>query len=98
MFFTSTPIRGKRIGSGVVILMFYWILLFMVTSSFFRMLWTIYRTPGFIERSSGKSKPHGRCSKMLPERLSSPPPTLEQILSKDVFVCQPDGMPRWCST
>lgn len=70
----------------------------MMTYSFFRMLWTIYRSPGFIERSSHKKEHKPRTCTILPERLSLPPPTLEQILSKDIFVCQPDGMPRWCST
>jgi palmitoyltransferase len=98
MFFNSTPTRSKRVGSGVVILVIYWILFIMVTSSFIRMLWTIYRTPGFIERGSHNNEQNGRCSTTIPERLSLPPPMLEQILSKDVFVCQPDGMPRWCST
>jgi palmitoyltransferase len=62
------------------------------------MLWTIYRTPGFIERSSHRNEQKGRSTTIVPERLSVPAPTLEQILSKNVFVCQPDGMPRWCST
>lgn len=97
-YFTATPTKSKRIGSGVAILVIYWILFVMVTSSFFRMLWTIYRTPGFIERSSRKSEQNGRPSTIVPERLSLPSPTLEDILSKDVFVCQPDGIPRWCST
>ena len=62
------------------------------------MLWTIYRTPGFIGRSSRKNEQKERFSAITPRRLSLPAPALEQILSKDVFVCQPDGMPRWCST
>jgi len=70
----------------------------MVIFSFFRMLWTIYRTPGFIGRSSNRNEQNGRFSTVIPERLSLPAPTLEHILSKDVFVCQPDGIPRWCST
>lgn len=68
------------------------------------MLWTIYRTPGFIKPGSFKhdasyvdEKTEHRAPPLL-ERLSFPPPTLEDIISKEVFVCQPDGTPRWCNT
>ena len=76
----------------------------MVTSSFFRMLWTIYRHPGYIERGSnmydttlGDKKTEQPPTKIL-ERLSFPAPTLDEILSKEIFVCEPDGTPKWCST
>ena len=76
----------------------------MVTLSFFRMLWTIYRHPGYIERGSSKhatpledEKSEPASTKIL-ERLSFPAPTLEDILSKEIFVCQPDGTPKWCPT
>lgn len=76
----------------------------MVTSSFFRMLWTIYRHTGCIERGSSKhatrlqdEKTEPASTKML-ERLSFPAPTLEDILSKKIFVCQANGTPKWCAT
>lgn len=76
----------------------------MVTSSFFRMLWTIYRHPGYIERGSSKhattfkdEKTEPTSTKLL-KRLSFPTPTLDDILSKDIFVCQSDGTLKWCST
>lgn len=68
------------------------------------MLWTIYRHPGFIEQNSrnhaatfSDDKTKQASTKMV-RRLSFPAPTLDDILSKDIFVCQPDGTPRWCST
>lgn len=76
----------------------------MVTSSFFRMLWTIYRHPGYIERGSSKHATTLKDEKVVPasgtflERLSFPAPTLDDILSKDIFVCEQDGTPKWCST
>lgn len=76
----------------------------MVTSSFFRMLWTIYRHPGYIERGSSRHAMPLEDEKIEPasttmlERLSFPAPTLDDILSKETFVCQPDGTPKWCST
>ena len=94
----------SRIGSGAAILVIYWILFVMIVSSFFRMLWTIYRHPGFIERGPSKhaatledEKTEQAPTELL-ERLSFPAPTLDDILSKDVFVCQPNGTPRWCTT
>ena len=76
----------------------------MVTSSFFRMLWTIYRNPGYIERGSSKhattlkdGKTEQTSPKLL-ERLSFPAPTLDSVLCKDIFVCESDGTPKWCST
>lgn len=76
----------------------------MVTSSFFRMLWTIYRHPGYIERGSSKRPLTFEDEKIeqpptrLLERLSFPSPTLNDILSKEIFVCELDGTPKWCST
>jgi palmitoyltransferase len=94
----------SRIGSGIAVLADYWTLFVLVTSSFFRMLWTIYRYPGFIERGPNKhaatfedEKTEQTLTKLL-EMLSFPAPTLDDVLPKDVFVCQPDGTPRWCTT
>ncbi|KAM0701296.1 hypothetical protein Q7P35_011657 [Cladosporium inversicolor] len=65
---------------------------------------TIYRHPGYVERGSNmhattlEDKNTKKCSPKMLERLSFPAPTLDDILSKDIFVCEPDGTPKWCST
>lgn len=98
--------QQRQIGAGIAILVIYWILFALMISSFLRMLWTIYRHPGYIdngphtaEAKELQASESGSASLRRPlPRLSFPGPQLQDILSKDVFVCQPDGMPRWCTT
>ena len=65
------------------------------------MLWTIHRHPGYIERGS-KANFEDDKTEQVPSKplgkLSFPAPTLDDFLSKDIFVCQLDGTPKWCST
>lgn len=105
-FFNVDILGGKRVGGGIVILVIYWILFVLVTWSFFRMLWAIFRHPGYIERGHAghvqaqdeeKAKQTSK-KRILPERLSFARPRLGDIISKDIFVCQTDGLPSWCDT
>ena len=122
--------------------MFYFLLLFFVATSYFRILYTVLMRPGFVERgpqfytnrdarstSSGagsnkkrarvdNSEQKGSADLEKGERairafnrpfygggMTGSQPSheaesrgLQRFYDKDVFVCEGDGRPTWCST
>ena len=140
--------QSARPGAAIAILVIYFTLLFMISSTYFRLLHTVIANPGFIlrgpryfEQPNVESKkkhgwnPHKTISSRLPKPPQSPDtttdggslenapgntypdshpypagflgrdrpdleqgaPGLEDFYSKDVFVCEGDGRPIWCS-
>lgn len=93
-------------------LVVYWILFALVVSSFVRLLWTNSFDPGYLEKRpsqptlfeadravfSDKSSDSSSNSSTKSLRHAYPAPRLSDILALDIFVCQPNGLPRWCST
>ena len=141
-------LHSARPGTAIAILVIYFVLLFMISSTYFRLLQTVIANPGFIPRGPRyveqpdvesqrkyRRKSHKKISSQLPETPQSPEtttdggslenaigsaypqsnpypvgllgrgrpdaeqlsPGLEDFYSKDVFVCEGDGRPIWCS-
>lgn len=76
----------------------------LVLWTFLRLLTTTALNPGYIERGDSyalEAKDEGRdpeTAKNPSRRKAFPPPQLNDILSKDIFICEPDGTPKWCPT
>jgi len=132
----------SRPGAAIAILVCFFLLLFFVATTYFRILYTVARKPGYVERGpqfynnrsakptksrSGnhKKRSRGNDSKEKgstdlekgegdsrrtsgnlyaggrtggPLGFETQSPGLQHFCRKNVFVCEGDGRPRWCST
>ncbi|KAH7029448.1 palmitoyltransferase PFA5 [Microdochium trichocladiopsis] len=110
-FFLAPPTRNT--GAAIAILVLYFLLLILTLASYARVILTISFDPGLvplgplaIERNRiEKSKPkaakeagglESRAYYAGPDR-NPDSPGLELFYTKDVFVCESDGRPKWCS-
>ncbi|AEO64994.1 uncharacterized protein THITE_2111458 [Thermothielavioides terrestris NRRL 8126] len=101
-----------RPGTAVPFLVLYSIFLFLILLTFARVYLVIQLNPGVTDlgprAAEHKAKARGRSRRgrdieaglRYEARPDDNPdsPGLEQFYSKDVFVCETDGRPRWCST
>ena len=142
-------LHSARPGAAIAILVIYFVLLLMISSTYFRLLYTVIMNPGYISRGPRyfeqpnfesqrrrRRAPQKLSASQLPELPQSsdtttdsgsleniagntyPPqsnpypaghlgrgrpetdqvtPGLEEFYSKDVFICEGDGRPIWCS-
>ncbi|KAL7621169.1 Palmitoyltransferase pfa5 [Parahypoxylon ruwenzoriense] len=104
--------RGE-VGPPIVILILYFILLLLMTVTYLRTVSTVLLDPGVtplgplaIERRRKDKERRQRGYR--PDDLEGQPyyagpdpnpdsPGLEQFYTKDVFICENDGRPKWCS-
>jgi palmitoyltransferase len=103
----------KRPGAAIAILVIFYVLLFLWALAYFRILLTIVSNPGYTRkrlgpRSTWSREKDGRSTSELPrtaidrqgilEGRVSPPPGIEKFTNKEVFVCDPSGLPIFCDT
>lgn len=75
----------RRISAGIAIPIVYFVLLIPVATTWLRLLLVVLRDPGYIPRGPEEER-----------RLSEPAPGIEDFWTRDVFVCDPNGMPIYC--
>jgi palmitoyltransferase len=99
-------------GAAVAFLVLYFLFLFLMLVTYFRVFIVIQLNPGVTPLGpkatewQAKAKGRSRRERDLESatRYEARPddnpdsPGLEEFYSKDVFVCETDGRPRWCST
>ncbi len=108
-FFIS---EQQRTGTAIVFLVLYFVFFLLMTTTYLRVFAVIQTNPGVTElgpkasEHKTKSKKRSRRERDLEaaSRYEARPddnpdsPGLEEFYTKDVFVCETDGRPRWCST
>ncbi|KAK4239092.1 hypothetical protein C8A03DRAFT_43228 [Achaetomium macrosporum] len=108
-FFVSDQ---KQRGTAVAFLVLYFVLFLLALLTYLRVFIVIQLNPGVTPLGpraashKANAKPRGRRERDLEAatRYEARPddnpdsPGLEKFYSKDVFVCETDGRPRWCST
>ena len=124
-------LHTPRHGAGIAVLVLYFLLLLLMSLTYFRLLYTVVTNPGYVERSAqwyaqkeemkrikpddsqrlatpfSKKQPHrnrslGRSNSAtaapLPGQLAGESrPSLQEFFKRDVFICQGDGRPIFCS-
>lgn len=123
-------LRPARSGAAIAILVIYFLLLFFVACTYYRILYTLVINPGYVERGpqyyavleekkhqvkgkrdrfrkSGKVHGAGDAEKGFATSYKGaavggrPNPSesvgLQDFYRKEVFVCEGDGRPVWCS-
>ncbi|EWZ83876.1 hypothetical protein FOWG_12768 [Fusarium oxysporum f. sp. lycopersici MN25] len=100
--------RGKT-AVGVVLIALYSILLLLMVAAYIRCYVTVQFNPGFVpwtaEREALEQERNQRASNGADVEIRSwaprddepNSPGLESFYSKDIFVCELDGFPKWCS-
>ncbi|KXS99476.1 hypothetical protein AC578_3762 [Pseudocercospora eumusae] len=78
----------QRLTAGLTIPIVYVMLLIPVAISWLRLLVTVLRDPGYV--------PLGADDKIERPSILQPQPGLEAFWMRDVFVCDPNGLPIWC--
>ena len=138
----GTTFQAARPGPAIAILVIYFVLLFFVATTYFRILFTVFNNPGYVERGplfyasrkptssetslrnrdrgsnsddstekanddlekgirgSGYTNGYSQTIGILGGRPSAESESLglQDFWKKDVFVCEGDGRPIWCST
>ncbi|KAK8070466.1 Palmitoyltransferase PFA5 [Apiospora hydei] len=98
-------------GSAVAVLVLYFLFMFLMVATYLRTIITINTDPGLVplgplavsrRSNDGNDKSHrgddleGQPYFVTPD--SNPDsPGLELFYTKDVFICETDGRPKWCS-
>jgi palmitoyltransferase len=99
-------------GAAIAFLVLYFLFLLLMLVTYFRVFIVIQLNPGVTplgpKATEWKAKAKGRSRRERDlesaTRYEARPddnpdsPGLEEFYSKDVFVCETDGRPRWCST
>lgn len=102
----------SRPGTAVALLVFLSLFLLLVVCTYTRLLLVIIYHPGLIptEQSAARiqeprqpkaqgNEPDIEAQRYVSGRDNDPnSPGLERFYSKDVFVCENDGLPRYCSS
>jgi palmitoyltransferase len=99
-------------GTAIAFLVLYFVFLLLTLISYVRVFVIIQLDPGVTplgqsaahqkaegKKRSGREKDVEAANRYEPRPDGNPDsPGLEAFYSKDVFVCETDGRPRWCST
>ncbi|KAF4969740.1 hypothetical protein FSARC_3083 [Fusarium sarcochroum] len=100
--------EGKT-ATAIVLVVLYTIFFILMTASYIRTYTTIQFNAGFVpwtadrealEAEREKRKKNGGDIEALswaPPDMDPDSPGLESFYSKDVFICEVDGLPKWCS-
>ncbi|KAI1764932.1 zf-DHHC-domain-containing protein [Hypoxylon sp. FL1150] len=104
--------KRREVGPAVVILVLYFILLPLMAATYLRTISTVLLDPGVVplgprlearRKFESESSRPGRGTDFDSRAYQAGPdpdpdsPGLEQFYTKDVFVCENDGRPKWCS-
>ncbi|CAJ0548299.1 Ff.00g050530.m01.CDS01 [Fusarium sp. VM40] len=101
--------QERKVAAAVVLIAFYAIFFILMTASYLRCFLTIQFNAGFVPWTADREAVEQARNERLSnggdvESLSWAPPDtnpdspgLEAFYSKDVFICESDGMPKWCS-
>ena len=101
-----------RLGAGTALIVIYFVLFLPMSLSYFRVLQVVVTNPGFVyypdpnrhKDASSSEKGAFVEGKGFLDRAAviegrvSPPHGLRYFLDMDVFECDIDGFPRWCSS
>lgn len=82
------PDVPRRVTQGIAISIVYFVLLFPVSVCWLRLLLIVLQDPGYIPQGSGDRRANEH----------EPRPGIEDFWHRDVFVCDPNGLPIWCDT
>ena len=106
------PNVPMRLGSGIAIIVIYFVVLLPMALSYIRVIQVVVTNPGYVtfggsDRTNEKKGDARGIEASEVEFLDrsgivsgriAPPPGLQRFLDKDVFECDIDGYPRWCSS
>ncbi|KAJ4140432.1 palmitoyltransferase pfa5 [Fusarium equiseti] len=96
-------------ATAVVLIVLYIVFLILMVAAYIRCYVTIQFNTGFVpwtaEREAAEEERNGRLSnggdveslQWAPPDTNPDSPGLESFYSKDIFICESDGMPKWCS-
>ncbi|KAL4721896.1 palmitoyltransferase pfa5 [Fusarium chlamydosporum] len=100
--------RGK-VATAVILIVLYAIFLILMVAAYIRCYVTIQFNTGYVpwtaEREAVESDRNGRSTnggdveslQWNPPDTNPDSPGLEAFYSKDIFICESDGLPKWCS-
>ncbi|KAI9708542.1 MAG: palmitoyltransferase pfa5 [Chrysothrix sp. TS-e1954] len=100
----AQPVAARH-GAAIALLVIYFVLFALYTFSYLRVLQVVVTNPGFVrlnksrddEKRAYEEKGYLDRPAILDGRVI-PPSGLERYISRDVYECEVDGLPRWCST
>ncbi|KAK4623606.1 Palmitoyltransferase pfa5 [Fulvia fulva] len=82
----GTLLHPQRVEAGLAISIVYFALLIPVAVTWLRLLLIVTRDPGYIPQGPEQER-----------HSSEPQPGIEDFWRRDVFVCDPNGLPIWCA-
>ncbi|CAM1501724.1 Fc.00g037080.m01.CDS01 [Cosmosporella sp. VM-42] len=101
--------QKKKTGTAVALLVLYFLFFILTLATYLRTFLTIQLNPAFVPFSpereaieNDKKKKRRRVGDIesqpwIPPDSNPDSPGLEAFYSRDVFVCEMDGRPKWCS-
>lgn len=99
--------RGRP-GTAITLLVLLFVFLVLVICTYTRLILVIVYNPGLVPReeaAAAQREVRQRKGDIEAQRYDEGgrdndpnSPGLERFYSKDVFVCENDGLPRWCSS
>ncbi|KAI5361839.1 Putative palmitoyltransferase, DHHC domain-containing protein [Septoria linicola] len=79
--------KPRRLVTAIALIAVYFVLLIPVATSWLRLLLAVLLDPGYV--------PRGSDDQQYPT-IAQPQPGLEEFWTRDVFVCDINGLPIWC--
>ncbi|KAI1779337.1 zf-DHHC-domain-containing protein [Hypoxylon cercidicola] len=105
--------KRREVGAAIAILVLYFILLLLMVATYLRTISTVLLDPGVApvgaraeerRKNERDTRRQGRRGTDFESRLyyegpdlDPDSPGLEAFYTKDVFICENDGRPKWCS-
>ncbi|KAK7221571.1 hypothetical protein V2G26_009574 [Clonostachys chloroleuca] len=97
-------------GLAIALIVLYFVFFLLALAAYVRTVYTTQTNPGLVPWSERRQRVHNE-RKALPHKeredlesqswstpdLSPDSPGLESFYTKTMFICEPDGRPRWCS-
>ncbi|ESU14361.1 palmitoyltransferase PFA5 [Fusarium graminearum PH-1] len=99
----------RKTATAIVLIVFYTIFFILMVAAYIRCYVTIQFNTGFVPwtaaREAAESERNERSTnggdveslQWSPADTNPDSPGLEAFYSKDVFICESDGLPKWCS-
>jgi len=93
----------QHTAQGIIILVIYCVLLLAIALSYFRTVFVVLTNPGLVPLAEALEEKEMNCGEYIDRGSisggrASPPDGLEVFYNRDVFECEVDGLPRWCSS
>ncbi|KAH7176669.1 DHHC palmitoyltransferase-domain-containing protein [Dactylonectria macrodidyma] len=101
--------KKHKTGTAITLIVLYFLFFMLTIVSYLRTFLTVQFNPGLVplsaerqalEKERKKNRSRGRdieTQPWVPPDSNPDSPGLEAFYSKDVFVCELDGRPKWCS-